>query len=110
MEPKTCPREHCGYTWTPRKSAPKKCPQCQGPLWTSPRPHKRHEGSSSVVERPSAKVPDEQSDGNAEGGSSVRIPASPHHPVDKSVTFQVEQNDSLSLQKARAEELIRMLS
>lgn len=41
MEPRTCPHSTCGHTWTPRKAEPKKCPQCQNPLWRSSRPKKQ---------------------------------------------------------------------
>lgn len=128
MEPRTCPHLTCGHTWTPRKANPKKCPQCQNPLWRSSRPKMpkvdivysqqenwpasvvamldeaigSREGSSSVVERPSAKVSDDEvglSDDNAEGGSSVQIPASPH-----------SENDSLSDARKRAEALFARLS
>ena len=100
MDPITCPHPVCGYTWTPRKANPKKCPQCMNPLWQSPRPKKKvHEGSSSVVERPSVKIPDEQSDGKTEGGSSVQIPASPHSiPID------------IATARAKAEELLKKLA
>lgn len=53
-----------------------------------------------MVERPSVKVSDERSDDKTEGGSSVRIPASPP---------QLIENDSLSEAKARAEELFKRL-
>ena len=91
----------CGNDWEPRKARPKKCPSCQNPNWDKPK-KKRRGGSSSVVERPSAKVSDEQSPDKAEGGSSVRIPASPHQ--------QIVETDSLSSAKARAESLLRQLA
>lgn len=43
MEPKTCPHARCGYTWTPRKAEPVKCPRCQNPLWQSSKPKKHTE-------------------------------------------------------------------
>lgn len=49
-------------------------------------------GSSSVVERPSAKIPEQS--GKAEGGSSVQIPASPHYI------------DPLAERKARVQSLL----
>lgn len=49
-------------------------------------------GSSSVVERPSAKIPEQP--GKAEGGSSVQIPASPHY------------EDPLAARKARVQSLL----
>jgi predicted Zn-ribbon and HTH transcriptional regulator len=36
IEVKRC--HHCGHEWEPRVKHPKKCPQCQNPLWVSPRP------------------------------------------------------------------------
>jgi hypothetical protein len=50
-----------------------------------------------VVERPPVKIPDEQSDGKTEGGSSVQIPASPQ-PV------------FIDERRAKAEELFRKLA
>lgn len=61
-----------------------------------------------MVERPSAKIPDEQSDGNAEGGSSVRIPAYPPQEPE-CVHAPEEEKDSLSLLKAKADDLLRKL-
>lgn len=95
----------CGNRWTPRKEHPRKCPGCQNPNWNRELKRKRREGSSSVVERPSAKVSSDpmahSKDDNAEGGSSVQIPASPHQLIEK---------DSLSEAKARAEALFRALA
>ena len=116
-----CPHSTCGYEWTPRKENPRKCPQCQNPLWQSARPKRSklvdavkyfgvseevYAGSSSVVERPSAKMPDDDlggaASGKAEGGSSVRIPASP--PNVTSI------DERLATARARAEELLRKLA
>jgi hypothetical protein len=58
-----------------------------------------------VVERPSVKIPDDglggALSGKTEGGSSVRIPASP--PNVTSI------DAGIGVAKARAEELLRML-
>ena len=43
-----CPHANCGYEWTPRKENPKKCPNCQNPLWRSDKPKKM--ASSSKAE------------------------------------------------------------
>jgi hypothetical protein len=49
---------HCGHEWEPRVKQPKKCPQCQNPLWKSDRPKKRNvvmgvdtagEGTTSIT-------------------------------------------------------------
>lgn len=83
----------------------------------------KREGSSSVVERPSSKIPSERSDGKDEGGSSVRIPASPpinleglHADIVSRVLRDIYEDgqpiekDTLSEAKARVEALLRKLA
>lgn len=93
MEPKTCPHKTCGHTWTPRKAEPKKCPQCQNPLWTSPRP-KKARPTVEVVHVPREEWPDSVVEMLDEAMESAAPPP----------------KDSLSEAKARAEELIRQLA
>jgi hypothetical protein len=101
MEPRTCPHPTCGHTWTPRKAEPKKCPQCQNPLWTSPRPKRIKLGAAYA--QPSARASEVRSGDEA---FDSLVPAygendAPIHLVEK---------DSLSEAKARAEALIRQLA
>jgi uncharacterized OB-fold protein len=41
---------HCGHEWEPRVKKPKKCPQCQNPLWKSENPKKPKVKTRPVVE------------------------------------------------------------
>lgn len=47
LEQQKC--HHCGHEWEPRVKRPKKCPQCQNPLWVSPRPKKRKAAPTSIA-------------------------------------------------------------
>lgn len=91
MEPKTC--HHCGNEWEPRKANPKKCPQCQNPLWRSSRPKKISLRSPITLRTEDAT------------STESLVPESPtecsHAPGDK---------DILSQAKARAEALMRQLT
>jgi hypothetical protein len=103
MEPKTCPHPTCGHEWTPRKANPKKCPQCQNPLWRSPRPKKqRHdeyqEPTSEQKQQFIGKVME-----YAEGITFEPV------PEPECVRAPEEEKDSLSLLKAKADELLRKL-
>lgn len=96
MEPKTCPHPTCGHIWTSRKANPKKCPQCQNPMWRSSRPKKTGSGARQTHQTAGA-------DQGLPEPSVVQVsnPASPTIPIEK---------DSLSDAKARAEELMRQLT
>jgi hypothetical protein len=100
MEPKTCPHATCGYTWTPRKADPKKCPQCQNSLWRSPRPKKAkpHDEIMMTVADVWASLPSQAEIVSLE--TSVE-PECVHAPE--------EEKDSLSFLKAKADELLRKL-
>lgn len=105
-----CACLRCGYEWVPRKKdgLPVRCPSCQNPNWN--RPARRKVAGSSTVEHLAVN--------QAAVGSIPTPPAiqeardAPENPP----AFHVEQspispeNDILSLQKAKAEQLLRMLS
>lgn len=96
MEPITCPHSSCGRTWTPRKANPVKCPTCQNPLWRSSRPKKR----ASVAQLVEQVTLNHEVEGSMPSGST-KEPESTNEPVEK---------DSLSMAKAKAEELMRQLN
>lgn len=83
----TCLR--CGNEWTPRKENPRKCPSCQNPNWN-------RETRKRKIPQPTTKAEATPACESAPGRGMEAVP--------------VVENDTLSLQKARAEELIRMLS
>lgn len=107
-DPMTC--HHCQYTWVPRKKngPPVKCCRCQNPLWKSSRPKRARGESSSVVERPSGINPD--------GGSSVRIPASPPLITGSAICYTTEGSTptytpfQIDEKKRAVEELMRKLA
>lgn len=94
MEPITCPHSTCGYTWTPRKANPKKCPQCQNSLWRSPMPKRARSDNGST------------SDLQSEGGGS--IPSASTIPEPECV--RAPEKDSLSQRMRRAEELFARIA
>ena len=61
-EVKRC--HHCGHEWEPRVKNPKKCPQCQNPLWVSPRPKMKRKPPTHPVEE-AAPTPTEASEAAA---------------------------------------------
>lgn len=99
MEPRTCPHSTCGHTWTPRKADPKKCPQCQNPLWRSPRPKRQKQ---VVVQEIKYSLSDLETAPQGEWlvHPEKQGPECVHAP----------EIDSLSEAKARAEELLRKLA
>lgn len=128
---KTCPHPTCGHTWTPRKAEPKKCPQCQNPLWQSPKPKRRkhdftvlegQEGRALVEE--AGILPDSlplDAPGRLGAGENDTVTA--QQPInDSDALMELLDNsanptppepiekDSLSAAKAKAEELLRMLA
>lgn len=101
MEPRTCPHPTCGHIWTPRKAEPKKCPQCQNPMWRSTRPKKTGSGARQTHQTAGA-------DHGLPEPSVVQVsnPASPTVEVQDAP----EENDTLSQMKNRAEALLRQLA
>jgi hypothetical protein len=55
LETQKC--HHCGHEWEPRVKKPKKCPQCQNPLWVSPRPKRQKNVSQTSVKRQDVTTP-----------------------------------------------------
>lgn len=102
MEPRTCPHATCGHTWTPRKENPKKCPQCQNPLWRSSSPKKQ-------------RVSTEEMSPSKPGKANVPIKSMGAERTDSPLPWEPEcvrapdEKDSLSSAKAKAEELMRQL-
>lgn len=109
MEPRTCPHPTCGHAWTPRKAEPKKCPQCQNPLWRSSRP-KNVTGSGT---RRSSASPFAAVDGGAtvrEGQGQPPTAADPGDDLEVVRIHPDPEKDTLSQMKNRAEALLRQLA
>lgn len=120
METITCHHKGCGHTWTPRVKKPKRCPQCQNPLWKSEKPKRKlspkienHHGIEKISTAPSetaAVVPQEpitvtlDSHGDV-SGVVVSIPAKGHYEVPAEMEY-----DPIKAARERAEELLRRLN
>jgi hypothetical protein len=49
LEMVKCHHAGCGHEWEPRVKNPKRCPQCQNPLWKSARPKKLKAEQTSTI-------------------------------------------------------------
>lgn len=125
MEPVTCPHDGCGYTWTPRKEKPKKCPQCQNPLRKVAGPPKRQ--TSIAPSETAAETPQETDTNTQEvlsdadgvdtyeeapdGKEQERDEAStPEERLTVEATAEEVTVDPVQLAKERAQQLLRRLN
>jgi hypothetical protein len=84
-----CHREQCGYEWTPRKQNPRKCPNCQGPLWRSPNRKKKKTVVAEEIRQDIQASPEMETVHDA---------------------LPEEETSILTRKRSQVEELVRMLS
>jgi DNA-directed RNA polymerase subunit RPC12/RpoP len=106
---------HCGHEWEPRVKRPKKCPQCQNPLWVSPRPkRKAHAPMPTVPSEAAAPAPPTTDTNTGEAAvSGVGEPASEPVETLEPIYTRVEVGESeTAVQRLQreAEERLRRLA
>jgi hypothetical protein len=77
---------HCGHEWEPRVKNPKKCPQCQNPLWVSPRPKVKRKAAVPTpiaVSEGAALTPLTTDTSTEEVQSAVSGAVEPENPVSR---------------------------